>query len=60
MNEKIMVVLEDDTCGFIDSDSVDYDCYESMVGDKLNIHLSDENGNPIEKIGVIKEILGRE
>jgi len=57
MNDKIYVLIADGTTGFIYSDTVDYVSESDMIGDKLNIHYHDENGNPCEKIGEMTEVL---
>ena len=57
MNERIEVLIADGTTGYIHADTVDYENASDMIGDKLNIHYRDENGNFCEKIGEVVEIL---
>ena len=54
---KITVRLQDDTIGNITPDSIDGYTEETIIGEVLNVHLHDENGNPIEKEGKIVEVL---
>ena len=49
MNDLI-VLLKDGTCGYVYSSSVE-------TGDIVTVHLHDENGMPIEKIGEVMEVL---
>ena len=57
MERQITVRLSDDTIGTIDPYSIDDYTEENIIGEKLNTHLHDENGNPIEKTGVVVEVL---
>jgi hypothetical protein len=50
------VALEDGTVGTVDSDTIDASAHE-FIGQVLNVHLRDENGEPIEVEGVVSEIL---
>ena len=51
------VLLEDNTVGTISSDTLDGQSAEDFVGDIVNVHLHDENGNPIEREGRLVEVL---
>jgi len=53
----ITIRLEDGTTGTIDAYSVEFNDVEDLVGQKLNIHTADENGNDINIVGVVAEIL---
>lgn len=44
----MVVLLKDGTVGRVDS---------AKVGDKVTVSLQDENGLPIEVIGIVEEIL---
>jgi hypothetical protein len=57
MEQRITVQLTDDTVGIIDPHSIAGYTEESIIGAVLNVHLHDENGNPIEKTGEIVEVL---
>ncbi|WP_155683836.1 hypothetical protein [Dickeya poaceiphila] len=52
-------MLDDDTVGTVNEDTIDGDLND-FIGETLNVHLRDENGNPIEKTGKIVEILDEE
>ena len=54
--KQIYVTTTDGTTGFIDDYSVEYDEIEDLVGEKLNIHFHDENGNPMESIKTIDAV----
>lgn len=51
------VLLDDDTTGTINSDTLDGQSAVAFVGETVNVHLHDENGNPIEKEGTLVEVL---
>jgi hypothetical protein len=51
------VVLDDGTVGTIDDDTVDYQDLNGFIGEMITVHLYDENGIPIEKDGILTEIL---
>jgi len=52
-----IVVINDDTTGTISSDTLDGQSPHAFVGDFVNIHAHDENGNPIEHYGRLTEVL---
>ena len=54
---KHNVVLNDGTVGTIDDDTVDYQDLDNFIGKCMTVHLQDENGNNIEKEGVLTEVL---
>lgn len=51
------VVLKSGTVGTIDSDTIDGQNAENFIGEIVNVHLHDENGNNIEESGVLVEVL---
>ena len=51
------VLLEDGTTGTINSDTIDGQHAEAFVGEIVTVHLHDENGNPVEREGVLVEVL---
>lgn len=57
MNTIYTVLLDDDTVGTISSDTIDGQSAEAFVGEIVNVHLHDENGNPIERQGRLVEVL---
>ncbi len=48
---QFTVLLEDGTVGVVDS------IHSDIVGDLLTVELHDENGNKIETIGTVVEVL---
>lgn len=56
-NVEYTVRLKDGTVGTIDSDTLDGQSAEDFIGEIMNVHLHDENGNPIEEEGIIVEVL---
>jgi hypothetical protein len=54
---KYTVRLSDDTVGTIDSNTLDGQSAENFIGEIVNVHLFDENGNAIEVEGKIEEVL---
>ena len=54
---KYRVRLENDTVGTVDDDTLDGQHPDSFIGEELNVHLYDENGNPIEESGIMAETL---
>lgn len=51
------VRLEDGTIGTINDDTLDGQHAEDFIGEIVNIHLHDENGNQIEVEGQLVEVL---
>jgi hypothetical protein len=51
------VLLEDETVGTISSDTFDGQHAADFIGEVVNVHLHDENGNPIEREGRLVEVL---
>lgn len=51
------VLLEDGTTGTINSDTLDGQSAEAFIGETVNVHIHDENGNPVEREGVLVEVL---
>jgi hypothetical protein len=60
MNTIYTVLLDDDTVGTISSDTIDGQSAEGFIGEVMNVHLHDENGNPIERQGRLVEVLSAE
>ena len=52
-----LVALEDGTTGLVNSDTLDGQSADAFIGETINVHLHDENGNPIEVAGVLAEVL---
>ena len=51
------VLLHDDTIGTINDDTLDGQQADHFVGEIVQVHLHDENGNPITRYGVLEDIL---
>jgi hypothetical protein len=60
MTTRYHVLLADGTVGTIDSDTIDGQHANAFIGERMNVHLHDENGNSIEVQGMLKEILDEE
>jgi len=54
---KYTVRLNDDTVGTIDDDTLNGQNASEFIGEIVNVHLWDENGNPIEERGRLAEVL---
>lgn len=54
------VRLNDGTIGTIDSDTLNGQSAVDFVGETVNVHLHDENGNPVEVEGVLEEVIDEE
>ena len=53
--EKIYVVLlDDETVGSIELVTENPD---ALIGKEVSVKLADENGMPLEKTGIVKEVL---
>lgn len=52
-----IVLLKDGTVGTINSDTFGEQHVNSFIGEVVNVHLSDENGNSIEVQGELVEVL---
>ena len=57
MNIIYSVLLACGTTGTIDSDTLNGQSAEDFIGEMVNVHLHDENGNQIEIEGVLDEVL---
>jgi len=57
MKTTYNVLLADGTVGTICEDTLDGQSAEAFIGEVVNVHLHDENGNPIEVQGKIVEVL---
>jgi hypothetical protein len=57
MNTIYNVVINGDTTGTIDSDTIDGQHASSFVGEVIRIKSRDENGMYIELEGVLTEVL---
>jgi hypothetical protein len=53
-------LLADGTVGTITDDVIDGQHADAFIGERMNVHLHDENGFPIEKEGVLVEVLEEE
>lgn len=51
------VILKDGTIGAVDTDTLDGQSPEVFVGEIINVHLYDENGNETEVRGELVEVL---
>jgi hypothetical protein len=51
------VLLKDQTTGYINSDSLDGQHADAFIGERMTVHLHDENGNHIEKTGILIDVL---
>jgi len=51
------VLLSDGTTGTVSSDTLNGQSAEDFIGEIVNVHLHDENGNPIETEGELVEVL---
>lgn len=54
---KYTVLLEDGTVGIINDDTLDGQSAEAFIGEFVNVHLHDKNGNAIEREGRLVEVL---
>jgi len=50
-------LLDNGTVGTITDDSIDGQHADAFIGERVNVHLHDENGFPIEKTGILVEVL---
>jgi len=61
IGNKIMqtytVLLSDGTTGTLSSDTLNGQSAADFIGEIVNVHLHDENGNPIETEGELVEVL---
>ncbi len=51
------VLLDCGTVGTINSDTLGGQAASDFIGEVVNVHLHDENGNEIEVEGVLVEVL---
>ena len=51
------VALQDGTVGKINDNTLDGQSAEDFIGEIVNVHLHDENGNEIEVSGRLVEVL---
>jgi len=51
------VLLEDGTTGTISSDTLNGQHASAWIGEIVNVHLHDENGNGIEAMGRLVDVL---
>lgn len=54
---KFTVMLKDGTVGTINSDTLGEQHANNFIGETVNVHLTDENGNAIEVQGELIEVL---
>ena len=57
---KYTVRLDDGTVGTIDSDTLDGQSARDFIGERMTVRLYDENGNLIERDGLLVEVLDQE
>ena len=57
MNTTYTVLLNDGTVGTICSSTLDGQSAVDFIGEVVNVHHYDENGNSIESQGVLVEVL---
>jgi hypothetical protein len=57
MTNEFTVVLKNGTVGTISDSTLDGQHPSVFIGEVVNVHLHDENGNPIEAQGVLAEVL---
>ena len=57
---KFTVLLASGTVGTIDSDTLDGQHAEAFIGEIVNVHFHDENGNNAEERGELVEVLDEE
>jgi len=50
--------MDELTTGMMYASSIDYGDPEGFIGETVNVHMHDENGNPEEREGVLIEVLG--
>ena len=58
--KKFTVRLANDTIGTICDDTLDGQHASDFIGEIMNVHLHDENGNQIEVEGELVEVLEEE
>lgn len=51
------VLLKDQTVGIINDDTLDNQHPDAFVGERVNVHLHDENGNHVERQGTLVDVL---
>jgi len=51
------VLLDDGTVGTVKDDTLDGQHPSAFMGETINVHLYDENGNPIEASGKLVDVL---
>jgi len=57
MNRVFTVRLTCGTIGTINEDTIDGQHADDFIGETVNVHLRDENGNPIEVEGAMAETI---
>ena len=57
MNTTYSVVINGDTTGTIDSDTIDGQSPVNFIGEVVRIKSSDENGMAVELEGVLTEVM---
>lgn len=51
------VLLANGAIGTISDDTLDGQSAEDFIGETVNVHLHDENGNPVEVRGILSEVV---
>jgi len=54
---KYTVLLKGDTCGTLDSNDTNGVDANTLIGKRVTVHLTGHSGLPIEKEGILEEIL---
>lgn len=55
--ENHTVQLEDGTVGTVSRDTIDHQPIYDLIGEVVNVRLHDEQGNPVEKQGVMTSVI---
>jgi hypothetical protein len=54
---KYTVLLQSGTIGIVESETLSGQSAQAFLGDEINVHFHDENGNPAEERGILQEVL---
>jgi hypothetical protein len=54
---KYTVLLQSGTIGTIEGDTLNGQSAHAFLGEEVNVHFHDENGNPAEELGFLQEVL---
>ena len=56
-NTTYTVLIKGGTVGTVCDDTLDGQHPDAFIGEIINVHLHDENGNSIERSGILVEVL---